>query len=345
MQNNILSLARDAIIKMAAYRSARSEMQTGNIWLDANENPNADTIYNRYPEPQPAQLLSLLAKMYKVQEEELLMTRGSDEGIDLLTRLFCEANRDNILICPPTYGMYQISATIQGAGITKVPLLKEKNFALDVPGILKASQPNIKLVFLCSPNNPTGNLLATEDILALCKALAGKAVIVVDEAYIEFANAESLSQYIQQYDNLVVLRTLSKAYGMAGLRLGVTIANPALINLLKKIIAPYPIAQPVAELVYERLNSMQQDLDAILTEREKLITFLKSLSYVTQVWQSEANFILFAANNAKDIFKQCLNEGIVLRDRSREYGLENCIRVSVGTPLENKSVMEVLNNA
>lgn len=345
MQNNITKLARNCIINMAAYRSARSEMQTGSVWLDANENPNPDSIYNRYPEPQPAALLSLLAKIYEVQEEQLLMTRGSDEGIDLLLRLFCEAKQDNILICPPTYGMYQISATIQGAGVKTVPLIKEKNFALDVPAILNTWQPDIKLIFLCSPNNPTGNLLATEDILQLCAELAGKAVIVVDEAYIEFAKTKSISQYINQYPNLVVLRTLSKAYGMAGLRCGVTIANGEVINLLKKIIAPYPIAQPVAELVYARLNAMQDNLDVILTEREKLISFLRSLSNVNYVWQSQANFILFAANNAKQIFNDCLQKGIVLRDRSREYSLENCIRISVGTPVENQLVMEALSNA
>src|SRR6185437_4605561 len=186
MQNELLALARPEIVAMSAYRSARSETTIGSIWLDANENPWNDGQYNRYPEPQPYSLVANLAAIYGVKSDQILVTRGSDEGIDLLLRLFCRAGQDQIMVCPPTYGMYKVAATIQGATVVEVPLLKEQNFMLNTAHILEVWKPSIKLVFLCSPNNPTGNLLTVQDILSLCKKLDKKSIIIVDEAYIEF---------------------------------------------------------------------------------------------------------------------------------------------------------------
>lgn len=345
MENNIIKLARSEIINMSAFSSARSLKIKGNIWLDANESPWNDTIYNRYPEPQPDVLLSIFSAIYGVNADQLLISRGSDEGVDLLIRLFCRAYQDDIMICPPTYGMYKIAATIQGASTVEVPLLKENNFSLNIDAILKKWKPNVKLIFLCSPNNPTGNSLKTEDILFLCQALENKSLIVIDEAYIEYSRNESLSKYMDHYNNLIILRTLSKAYGLAGIRCGITIANRDIIDLLKKIIAPYPISKPIIEVIQNQLNStrLQEKIGIIFNEKDKLKKFFHNLSFIKKIWESDANFILFEAHDSKTIFDHCLKHGIVLRDRSNEYNLKNCIRTTVGNPRENAFLMEVLN--
>ncbi len=345
MQNKLLTLARPEIVAMKPYSSARSECMTGSIFLDANENPWNEREYNRYPEPQPEALIAVLSELYQVSPEQLLVTRGSDEGIDLLVRLFCRAGQDRVLLCPPTYGMYQVAAKIQGGGILEIPLLKEADFAFDLSAVLNAWQPDIKLIFLCSPNNPTGNLLDTEALLVLCNQMNNKAIIIVDEAYLEFSASQSLAKHLKVYPNLIVLRTLSKAYGMAALRCGVTLANPCIVQLLKKILAPYPIPKPVVERVTQKLNQneIQEKIKIIIEEREKLSQFLSQLPFVKTVWKSEANFVLFEAYNYKNILQTCFSKGLVLRDRSSEYNLKNCIRVTVGEPTENKFLREVLN--
>ena len=342
-------MARAEIVNMQAYRSARSEVKNGKIWLDANENPwQQALLYNRYPEPQPSALVAVLSALYAVEENQVLVTRGSDEGIDLLVRLFCAAGKDKILICPPTYGMYQVAASIQGAAVMTVPLIREDNFKLNTKKILEVWQPSIKIIFLCSPNNPSGNLLASSDILALCEKLKNQAIIVVDEAYIEFAAEASLVKNLNDYANLIILRTLSKAYGLAGLRCGVTIANSEIIQLLKKIIAPYPISRPVTELVIQQLKynlqNTQQQISQVILERDKLYQLMSQLPWIKNIWKSQANFILFEAENAQLILKMCAKLGLILRDRSQEYGLSNCIRISIGLPQENQLLMEVLQN-
>ncbi len=345
--NDLLALARPEIVAMRAYRSARSEKAKGSIWLDANENPWNDSLYNRYPEPQPHSLISDLSNLYGVKPEQVLVTRGSDEGIDLLVRLFCRAGQDQIMICPPTYGMYKVAAHIQGAAVIEVPLLKEQHFALNVASILEAWQPSIKLVFLCSPNNPTGNLLEVSDILLLCKKLDKKAIVIVDEAYVEFSMRDSLVKYLNEYSNLVVLRTLSKAYGLAGIRCGVTVANISIIQLLKKIIAPYPIPKPIVNIVSQELNikTVANQINLIKQERDKLFDFLSQLPFVKKVWKSDANFLLFEVNDSKEILDICLANGIVLRDRSSELNLNNCIRVTIGSPCENTFLTVILAEA
>jgi histidinol-phosphate aminotransferase len=340
-----LALARSEIVSMSAYRSARSEKLTASIWLDANENPWNENRYNRYPEPQPASVVSKLSTIYDVNPGQILVTRGSDEGIDLLVRLFCRAGQDKIMICPPTYGMYKIAATIQGAEVVEVPLLKENNFSLNMQEMLGVWQSDIKVIFLCSPNNPTGNLLDVNDILCLCKTLDGKSIIVVDEAYIEFSADNSLIKYLDDCSNLVILRTLSKAYGLAGTRCGVTIANKSIIQLLKKIVAPYPIPQPIADIISRQLDAsdIETQTKVLCLERERIFDFLSSKPFVKKIWKSAANFLLFEAVNSKLILDTCLSHGIVLRDRSGEYNLANCIRVTIGQPSENTLLMEVLN--
>jgi histidinol-phosphate aminotransferase len=346
MQNELVALARPEIVAMRAYRSARSEAAQGSIWLDANENPWNEGLYNRYPEPQPSSLIAHLLTLYGVQPEQILVTRGSDEGIDLLVRLFCRAGQDHIMVCPPTYGMYKVAANIQGAAVIEVPLVKEQHFALNVANMLAAWQPSIKLVFLCSPNNPTGNLLAVPDILLLCKKWDKKSIVIVDEAYVEFSMRDSLVKYLNEYSNLVVLRTLSKAYGLAGIRCGVTVANISIIQLLKKIIAPYPIPKPIVNIVAQQLNikTVANQINVIKQERDRLFDFLSNLPFVKKVWKSDANFLLFEVINAKMVLDICLKNGIVLRDRSSEFNLTNCIRVTIGAPCENTFLMEVLKD-
>lgn len=345
MENKLVALARPEIVAMSAYHSARSEATKGSIWLDANENPWNDGLYNRYPEPQPYSLISSLAIVYDVKPDQVLVTRGSDEGIDLLVRLFCRAGQDKIMICPPTYGMYKVAATIQGAAVVEVPLLKEQNFALNLANILEVWQDSIKLVFLCSPNNPTGNLLAVRDILSLCKKLDGKSIIIVDEAYIEFSISDSLAKYLNNYPNLIVLRTLSKAYGLAGIRLGATIGNGAIIQLLKKIIAPYPIPKPIVTIASQQLkaSASSHQVKVINQEKKRLFNFLSNLSFVKKVWKSDANFLLLEVANSKMLLDVCLQNGIVVRDRGSDYNLKNCIRITIGTASENTFLMEVLS--
>ena len=279
--DQVLSLVRPDILALAAYSSARKESKGGRVWLDANENPETPSAHkpllNRYPEPQPADLVAQLATLYGVAPAQVLVTRGSDEGIDLLLRTFCRAGQDAILITPPTYGMYVVAAGIQGARTVTVPLIRDKLFALDTLAVFSAvkADPLIKLVFLCSPNNPTGQLLGRDIVIQLTRLLLGRAIVVVDEAYVDFAIQSSLANVIPANPNLVVLRTLSKAHGLAGARVGTTIADPALIAVLQKVIAPYPVPTPVlqaalAALTTAGLAASRESIATIFFERQRL---------------------------------------------------------------------------
>src|SRR4051812_19091505 len=281
--DQVLKLARPDILALSAYSSARKESKGGRVWLDANENPETPSAHrpllNRYPEPQPADLVATLAALYTVKPAQVLVTRGSDEGIDLLLRTFCRAGQDAILFTPPTYGMYVVAAGIQGARSVTVPLVRERNFALDVDAVLQAVTPDVKLVFLCSPNNPTGGLLDRAAVLSVVKALAARAVVVIDEAYVDFAGQPSLATEIAGHPNLVILRTLSKAFGLAGARVGTTIADPAIIAVLQKVIAPYPVPTPVlqaalAALTPAGLAASRASVAALLAERGRLAAAL-----------------------------------------------------------------------
>lgn len=340
--NAIADLIRSDLSAFKAYSSARLEASEGDIWLNANELPWGDL--NRYPRQQSSQLTDLMSQYYKVAPEQILITRGSDEGIDLLTRLFCQAYQDAVMICPPTFGMYEVSAKLQGAAVIKVPLM-QNSFELNEKEILMQWQSNIKILFLCSPNNPTGNLISNDTIKNLCDTLSGKAIVVVDEAYIEFANRESATSILDQCQNLVILRTLSKAFGLAALRIGVLIANPELITWLSKILAPYPLPalstkSALAALQAPRLLELKQHIDLITEEREQLRTELKQLKLVQRIWPSQANFLF--AQFTHDIEKNLLNKGLVLRNMESRTGIKNAMRITIGTPTENKTLLTTL---
>jgi histidinol-phosphate aminotransferase len=348
--DSVLQLVRPDILALTAYSSARKEAKGGRVWLDANENPETPSVHqpllNRYPEPQPANLVGQLATLYGVASNQVLVTRGSDEGIDLLLRTFCRAGQDAILITPPTYGMYVVAAGIQGARAVTVPLLREKNFALDADAVLRAVTPEVKLVFLCSPNNPTGGLLDRTAVLSLVRRLAGRSVVVVDEAYVDFSGQPSLAADIAANPNLVVLRTLSKAYGLAGARVGTTIADPVVIAVLQKVIAPYPVPVPVlaaalAALTPAGLAAARQSVALLVTERARLAAALAKRPVVRRVWPSDANYLLVEVADASRAMAAGRAAGVVWRDRNKD--ISNCIRITVGTAEENNATLEVLS--
>jgi histidinol-phosphate aminotransferase len=345
---SVLHLARPEILSLQPYQHAAWEPSLER--MHANEMPwraDGDTTgagLNRYPEPQPAELIEHLAQLYGVAPEQVIAGRGSDEGIDLIVRAFCRAGQDSILICPPTFGMYKVSARIQGAGVVEVPLVKERNFALDTQAVLDAWNPNVKIVFLCSPNNPTGGLLDRQAVELLCERLADKALVVVDEAYIEFARAESVVALLRCYPNLVVLRTLSKAYALAGARCGALIASPEIVSLLARIITPYALPTQTIESVLT-FTDMQHRLDAreriaiILRERDTLAERLRTIPAIKQVYPSDANFLLVECVDADHVLRAAASAGLIVRDPRSQVGLGNCVRISIGTPEQNRRLV------
>jgi histidinol-phosphate aminotransferase len=342
------ALARADIVALAPYEHAAWE--PGLERLHANELPwraaedGSHAGLNRYPEPQPRLLIERLADLYSVPSECLLVGRGSDEAIDLLTRGFCRAGRDAVLVCPPTFGMYALCARIQGAQVIQAPLLAE-GFALEPQSVLERCTRDVKLVFLCSPNNPTGNLLDEAAILRIVHRLRGRALVVVDEAYLEFAPRASLARLIAQLPHLAVLRTLSKAYGLAGARCGSLIAHPEVIALLRKIIPPYAIAQPALEAVLERLQPealahARARLEGLLAERERLLGALPRLPGITRVWPSAANFVLAEFDEADAALARARDARLLVRDARGYPGLGRALRVTVGTPEQNGRLLE-----
>jgi histidinol-phosphate aminotransferase len=348
--DSVLKLVRPEILSLAPYSSARKESQGGRVWLDANENPETPSVhrplFNRYPDPQPPELIARLAAYYGIAPAQALVTRGSDEGIDLLLRTFCRAGQDAILITPPTYGMYVVAAGIQGARVVTVPLVREQDFALDADAVLKAVTPAVKIVFLCSPNNPTGNLLERDAVLRVVRALAGRAVVAVDEAYVDFSGVPSLAVEIAANPNLVVLRTLSKAFGLAGARVGTTIADPAVIAVLQKVIAPYPVPAPVlqaalAALTPDGLAAARASVAGLVAERTRLVAALAKVPAVKRVWPSAANYLLIEVADAARTMAAGRAAGVIWRDRSKD--VPNTVRLTVGTPEENNSTLEILS--
>ncbi len=346
----VLSLVRPEILALTPYSSARKESAGGQVWLDANENPVTPHAgvprLNRYPDPQPPELVTRLASLYGVTPDRVLITRGSDEGIDLMLRAFCRAGQDSILITPPTYGMYAVAAGIQGAGIVRVPLLREEDFALDAHAVVDAASSMVKLVFLCSPNNPTGQLFDRDAMLHVISSLAGRAIVVVDEAYAEFTSEPSLVEALRDNPHLVVLRTLSKAFGLAGARVGTLLGSPLLIEVLKKIIAPYPIPTPVARAALEALvghgiAAARLSALKLSTDRRRLEEDLKQLPCVRRVWPGDANFLLVEVHHVPRVMASAHAAGIVLRDRSKD--VPNTVRITVGTTADNKLVIETLS--
>ncbi|MBL8243459.1 MAG: histidinol-phosphate transaminase [Rhodanobacteraceae bacterium] len=350
---SVLSLARPELLSLKPYSSARMEAGRAAVMLNANESPYApfehDSLgLNRYPDPQPAALLQLLASDYGVSPQQLFVGRGSDEAIDLLVRAFCRAGEDAILISPPTFGMYAVAAGVQGARVVTVPLDPAQDFALDVDAILQAEleQP-VKLVFVCAPNNPTGGDVPLAKVRELALALQDRALVVVDEAYVEFAGRDSAATLLDAHPNLAVLRTLSKAYGLAGARLGALIAAPEIIGLIRRIMAPYPLPTPcVAAALAAFGDSARAARAAHLAqskaERKRLADALAAHPAVRHVWPSAANFLVFRVDDAHATWQQLLARGVIVRDVSHYLGLANCLRVSVGTPEENDRFLHAL---
>lgn len=352
--NSITNLIRPDLREFDAYSSARDEANQGKIWLNANESPypfevQDGLIVNRYPEKQPRKLIEQLATIYNVGRDQMVLSRGSDEVIDLLTRLFCTAGKDAIITCPPTFGMYSISGKLQAARVIEIPLLQKDNYQLDVESILSYRDTEVKIIFLCSPNNPTGNIFKREDILNLCKQYTNKSIVVVDEAYIEFSEASSLANDINQYENLVILRTFSKAYGLAGARCGLLLAQKEIIRWIKKIIAPYPLSSLSIQLIYQtvttdRFRQIQQQIFCIKSERKRLFNELKLIPCIKKVWPSEANFILVDVSDVKKVMLETAKQGIILRDMSNKMFLEQAVRMTIGLPDENNKLIDSLCN-
>lgn len=345
----VRELARPEIVALKPYEHASWEPSLER--MHANELPwrasGDESIagLNRYPEPQPHALVAGLAALYEVAPESVLVGRGSDEAIDLLTRAFCRAGRDAVLICPPTFGMYSVCARIQGAEVITVPLRADAGFALDEAAILDRCTPDVKLVFLCSPNNPTGNLLDEQAILRIAAKLAGRAVVVVDEAYIEFSAVPSLARHLPGFPHLAILRTLSKAFGLAGARCGALVADPEVVALLRKVIPPYAITQLTLEAVLRQLepanqNESRANVSLIRSERERLLAALPKLPRVTRVWPSATNFILVQFNDAGVALQLARDTHLLIRDARGYPGLGQALRISVGSPQQNNRLLE-----
>lgn len=347
MEFNLESLVRDNIKKMTAYSSARHEF-TGNasIYLDANENSFGSPLpdnFNRYPDPLQMQVKEKLSKIKGVPPQNIFLGNGSDEAIDLLYRILCEPGRDNVIIFPPTYGMYEVCAEMNNVTLKKVNLTKE--YQLDIDRIEDAIDPFTRLIFICSPNNPTGNSINRTDVEIILNNFDG--IVVIDEAYINYSKQKSFITELTEYPNLVVMQTLSKAWGLAGLRLGMAFASKPVIELMNKVKYPYNINTATQLLVSDALNNIDwvnEHIGITVTERERLRTELLNLSFTEEVYPSDANFLLAKMKNARIIYEQLCEKGIIVRDRSKVVLCEDSLRITIGTEDENNKLIEALNN-
>jgi histidinol-phosphate aminotransferase len=346
--NSMLALARPEIVALKAYSHAA--WLPGLTRLHANEAPwrpsgdSSDLGLNRYPEPQPAALIQRLSLLYEVPAARILATRGADEAIDLLARIFLRAGQDSILQCAPSFGMYQVAARIQGADVIELPLSRERGWNIDAQQLLAAWRPGVKLVFLCSPNNPTANLLDVSMLETVCGALEGKAVVVIDEAYIEWSGAPSLTRWLDRFPSLVILRTLSKAHALAGARLGAMLAAPELIQVAKGVIPPYALTQSTIQSALHALQPAelavsQSRRDSLLAEREYLRRGLTASPLVDKVWPSDANFLLIDCHDAGRFMNDSMAGGTIVRDLRGYPALPRSVRVSVGTRAENAALL------
>ncbi len=362
---SVLDLARPDIRTLQPYSSARSEGGRGALFLNANESswaPGGDeaAALNRYPEPQPSELVSRLAALYEVDRTQLLVTRGSDEAIDLLVRAFCPARASAVVVTPPTFGMYAVSARVQGAEVLEVPLAAPA-FALDVDAVLAAvaeasgARGPVRIVFACSPNNPTGGVVPRASLERLARGLAGRALLVIDEAYAEFSGEESAAAWVasggsaagRDLEHVCVLRTLSKARALAGARVGCLLAAADVVALLRRIMAPYPLPQPsvsaaLAALTPERDREAREQVQTVIAERARLAERLGTVPGVREVLPSAANFLAVRFDAAEAMHQALQDEGIVVRDIRRYPGLGDALRITIGRPEENERVCRAL---
>lgn len=345
MSFDLDQLVRENVKKLTPYSSARDDFKgEAKIFLDANENSLGSPLsksYNRYPDPHQQKLKEKLSEIKRVPVENMFLGNGSDECIDILQRAFCEPGTDNIIICPPTYGMYEVCAGVNNVEVRKVKLTRD--FQLDLGAIENAIDGNTKIILLCSPNNPTANSLYHEDIDAVLNNYFG--LVAIDEAYINFSRQKSFSTQLHEYPNLVVMQTLSKAWGLAALRIGITLASREIIAVMDKIKPPYNIGQASQELALQALDEtsrVNEMIRHIVKEREILTAALVNLSFVEKVYPSDANFLLVKMMDPVEVYKKLLSRGIVVRDRSRVELCEGCLRITVGTAEENETLLNFL---
>lgn len=344
MSFDLQKLVRSHIADLQPYSSARDEFDTDDgdvVYLDANENP-FDNGVNRYPDPQQRKLKEVIARGRGVAANQLLLGNGSDEVLDLIFRAFCTPNKDNVIVMPPTYGMYKVLANINCVSLDEATL--NNDFQLVTKDILNQISSQTKAIFLCSPNNPSGNSFRREDILTLLQSFTG--LVVVDEAYIDFSTQKSLTAELPSYPNLIITQTLSKAYGLAGIRLGICMASEEIINILNKIKPPYNInslTQERAISALEDWDTTQRQITQLIAERKGLFAQLEKISFVEKVYPSDANFLLVRVDDANKRYAQLIQNNIVVRNRSKQVGCKNCLRFSVGTPQENQILIETLN--
>ncbi|MEO6314373.1 MAG: histidinol-phosphate transaminase [Chitinophagaceae bacterium] len=347
MNFDINNLLRPNIKNLVPYSSARDEFKgAANVFLDANENSLGSPLikwYNRYPDPLQWKVKEKLSAIKGVPPKHIFLGNGSDECIDILYRAFCVPGKDNIIICPPTYGMYEVSAHINDIEVRQARLLD--NFQLDLIHLEQLVDANTKIIWLCSPNNPTGNAMHAEDIETVLNNFNG--LVVIDEAYINFSRHRSFIPSLQEYPNLVVLQTLSKAWGLAGLRLGMAFASEGIIEIYNRVKPPYNISQAAQELVLkalEEVGQVNEMIKMIVKMRDDLIPALIKLPVVQRVYSSDANFLLVKVTDAAAVYNHLLEKGIVVRDRSRVQLCEGCLRITVGTEKENKELVESLES-
>lgn len=341
---NVLDLVRDNIKNIKPYSSARDEYKDATsesmIFLDANENPFENGV-NRYPDPQQNDVKDLLVNIKNVAKENMLLGNGSDEVLDLIFRVFCEPNKDNIITLPPTYGMYSVLANINAIENKKVLLTED--FQPKVDQILDAVDNNSKILFLCSPNNPSGNSFSTEKVETLLNNFKG--LVVIDEAYIDFSEQESWLNRLEEFPNLVITQTLSKAYGLAGIRLGICYASKAVISVLNSIKPPYNVNELTQQKAFERLNKVAEvaaEIKAIKQEREQLTNALESINFISNIYPSDCNFVLVKVDDATKRYNQLIQLGIVIRNRTTQPLCENCLRFTVGKTAENEKLLQAL---
>ncbi len=338
---DINKLVRPNVLKLKPYSSARDDFKgNASVFLDANENP-FPSDYNRYPDPHQWALKEKIASIKKVKVEQILLGNGSDEPIDLLIRAFCEPSTDNVLIPQPTYGMYSVSAEVNAVQIKTINLTQD--FDIDLDATRKAWDKNTKLLFLCSPNNPSGNLLDADKIKILLNEFSG--IVIVDEAYIDFTEYGGFVPMLNQFPNLVILQTLSKAWGLASIRLGMCFASMEIISLLNKIKPPYNINGITQKIALERLSQIESKNNSatkIVKEREIVKIALLQIPSVQKVYPSQANFLLVKIQSAKSVYEKLTSKGIVLRDRSNVILCNECLRITIGTPQENEILISEL---
>jgi len=343
---NINNLVRENVKLMKPYSSARDEFEDFDtadmVFLDANENPFENGV-NRYPDPQQSNVKKVLAKLRNVKPNQILLGNGSDEVLDLIFRAFCEPKVDNVITLPPTYGMYGVLANINAVENREV--LLSEDFQPQVEKILEAVDSNTKIIFLCSPNNPTANSFSDESVVYLLQNFKG--LVVIDEAYIDFSKKQSWMNELDEYPNLIITQTLSKAYGLAGIRLGICYASAEIISILNKIKPPYNVNELTQRRALERLNDpekIKSEIASIIEQREELLKVLVGIKFVEKIYPTEANFILVKVDDANKRYNELIAKGIVIRNRTTQPLCDNCLRLTIGTELENTKLIEALKS-